>query len=189
MRFGFVLLLVAASAISPTLGAAVSAHPTPRIETTPIPTATKPDWSSMKFLLGTWKCSTKSSRRPAAYTTIQVNTMDPTGQWMIADSTILKTSWSIRMHSVDKITYDSDQHRWVDVSTSDQGGYDVTYSPGWKGDTMTWTDQLFTPGPDLIAVTPLTNTRESDTKLVSHTTFKEKSGRTITVDGVCTKSS
>ena len=189
MRFGLVLLLVVASAIWMTLGAAVFAQPTPRIETTPIPTTTKPDWSSMKFLLGTWTCSTKSSRRPAAYTTIQVNTMDPTGRWMITDSANLKTSWSTTIHSVDKTTYDSDQHRWVDVSTSDQGGYDVTYSPGWKGDSMTWTDQLFTPGPDLIAVSPLTNTKVSDSKMVTHMTFKEKSGRTITVDGVCTKSS
>lgn len=188
MRFGLLCPLVA-SVISLALGVAVSADSAPRVETTPIPTTTKPDWSSMKFLLGTWKCSTKSSRRPAAYTTLQVSAMDPTGRWMITDSINPKTSWSSTIHSVDKTTYDSDQHRWVDVSTSDQGGYDVTYSPGWKGDSMTWTDQLFTPGPDLIAVSQLTNIKVSDTKIVSHTAFKEKSGRTITVDGVCTKSS
>ena len=188
MRFAFVCSLVAATAAVLSLGAVVSADPTPGIETTPIPMSAKPEWSAMKFLLGTWQCSTKSSRRPSAYATTQVNTMDPTGRWMVTDSTIPGLSWAHAIVSVDKVTYDSSQHRWVDVYTDDQGNYDVTYSPGWEGDTIVWTDQLFTPGPDIIATSPVTNTKVNDTKITGHNTFKEKSGRTITVDSVCTKS-
>jgi hypothetical protein len=35
------------------------------VEGTPVPTPPKPDFSSMKFLIGTWTCSDLSSRRPA----------------------------------------------------------------------------------------------------------------------------
>jgi hypothetical protein len=169
------------------LGSGSLADTTPGIESTPVPVTKKPDFSSMKFTLGTWTCSTQSARRPGPYTSTSNSAIDPTGYWIVTDTTTAKTSWATAIVSVDKVTYDPDQHRWVDVYTDDQGGYDVTYSPGWSGNTMVWTDQLFAPGPDIIATSPLTNTKVSDTKMTSHNTFKEKSGRTIAVDSVCTK--
>ena len=169
------------------LGSNSLAATAPGVESTPVPVTKKPDFSSMKFALGIWTCSTQSARRPGPYTSTGTSSIDPTGYWIVTDTATAKTSWAQAIVSVDKITYDPDQHRWVDVYTDDQGGYDVTYSPGWTGNTMVWTDALFTPGPDIIAASPLTNTKVSDAKMTSHSTFKEKSGRTIAVDSVCTK--
>jgi hypothetical protein len=108
---------------------------------------------------------------------------------MIQKSVTPKISWAAAINSVDQVTYDPDQHRWVDVYTDNQGGYGVTFSTGWSGNTMVWKDPLFAPGPDVIATSPLTVTKVSDTKQTSHNSFKEKSGRMSTVDTTCTKKS
>src|SRR5579862_508822 len=60
----------------------------PMIEGTPVPMAPKPDFSSMRFLIGTWTCTDMSSRRPGPFTTTEVFSMDPTGYWMIRNDTI-----------------------------------------------------------------------------------------------------
>src|SRR5579864_2797997 len=92
----------------------------PTIESTPIPGPPKPDFSAMKFLLGNWTCSTKSSRRPSAYTTTSTASIDPTGYWMVTKSVQHKTSWVPQdLSATDMATYDSDAHRWVDVLTGD----------------------------------------------------------------------
>lgn len=188
MRLAFLRIAFALAVASLALGGSVLAA-SPGIETTPIPTNAKPDWSSMKFLLGTWNCSSKSSRRAAAYATTTSPSMDSTGYWMVTKSHTPSTSWAVGGESVDQVTYDPIQHRWVDVYTDDQGNYDVTFSPGWKGNTIVWTDALFAPGPDIVAATPVTVTKVSDTKTTAHNTFTEKSGTVRTVDTTCTKSS
>lgn len=187
MRFGFfrvsIGVVVALAAVYGTCLAAA----TPGIETTPIPLTAKPDWSSMKFLVGTWHCSSKSSRRPSPFVSTLTTSADPTGYWLVTKTTGQKTSWAAAINSTDSVTYDPAAHRWADVYTDDQGGYDVTFSPGWKANTITWTDPLFVPGPDVIAVTPLTQVKVNDTKLTAHSTFTEKSGRINTLNTVCTK--
>ncbi|MDQ6770654.1 MAG: hypothetical protein M3Z54_11790 [Gemmatimonadota bacterium] len=160
----------------------------PTIESTPIPNPAKPNFSAMNFQLGTWTCSSQSSRRPAPYITTSVTTIDPSGYWMVTKSETAKTSWAPAALATDWVTYDADTHRWVDINTGDYGGYGATTSPGWNGNTIVWTDPLFKAGMDAMAVTPTTTTKDSDTKTTSHTTFQEKnSGRWISVDTVCTK--
>jgi len=189
MRIRPIRFLLGLFLASLALGAACFAAATPGPETTPIPVPPKPDWSSMKFLVGTWECSTQSSRRPGPYTATVVTTLDATGYWMDSKTVTAKVSWALGATSVDQVTYDSDQHRWVDVYTDTQGNYDVTFSPGWSGNTMVWKDALFAPGPDVVATSPLTVTKVNDTKQTSHSSFTEKSGRKNTVDQVCTKKS
>jgi hypothetical protein len=106
---------------------------------------------------------------------------------MVSKSVTPKLSWATGITSIDMITYDPQQHRWADVYTDDQGGYDVSFSPGWKGAMIVWTDALFVPGPDIIAASPLTVTKVSDTKTTAHSTFTEKSGTVRTLDVTCTK--
>jgi len=187
MRFGSFRFSAALVVASLALGSVALADATPGVETTPIPVNTKPDWSAMKFYLGTWHCSTKSSRRPSAYETTETYAMDSTGYWMVLRTAYAKIAWATLAASVDMYTYDVQQKRWVDVMTDDQGNYDVSYSPGWKGATIVWTDTLFTPGPDIIATTPTTWTKVSDSKRTSTSSFTEKSGRTVTVVASCTK--
>ena len=162
----------------------------PTIESTPIPGPPKPDFSAMKFLLGNWTCSTKSSRRPSAYTTTSTASIDPTGYWMVTKSVQHKTSWVPQdLSATDMTTYDADAHRWVDVLTGDWGGYNVSTSPGWHGISMVWTDAVISPQGNVASTTPTIVTKVSDTKTTARNTFKEKSGRTITVDTVCKKTS
>jgi hypothetical protein len=106
---------------------------------------------------------------------------------MVQNTVLPKLSWAVAINSLDMITYDAQQKRWVDVNTDDQGNYDVSYSPGWTGNTIVWTDALFTPGSDIVATTPTTWTKVSDSKRTSTSSFTEKSGRKITVVASCTK--
>jgi hypothetical protein len=163
---------------------------TQKIESTPAPTPPKPNFSSMSWLVGTWNCSVKSARRPAPYYVTAITTMDPSGYWMLTKSTTKGMSWfPYPTKTTDWVTYDSDGKRWEDINVGDFGGYDANWSPGWNGNTMVWTDQVFKPGMDIIGVTPTTQTKVSNSKWTSHTTFKERSsGNWISVDTVCNKS-
>ncbi|MBV8171316.1 MAG: hypothetical protein JO219_05220 [Candidatus Eremiobacteraeota bacterium] len=187
MRPGFLRTCVALVSVVLACSGLAFADATPGMESTPIPQSPKPDFSTMKFMLGTWQCSSRSSRRPTPFKTTTVTTLDSTGYWMVVNSTSPKVSWAPAIVSVDRITYDGTFKRWADVYTDDNGGYDVSYSPGWKGGTITWTDALFTPGPDIVSTSPTVTTKVSDSKTTSHSTFKEKSGRTVSFDVACTK--
>jgi hypothetical protein len=169
--------------------AAIPAYALAQVETTPIPAPAKPNFSSMSFLIGTWTCSTKSARRPSAYLTTSTYTMDPTGYWISETSTVAKTKWiSARLTTMDKITYDSDTHRWVDVTLGPLNGYALAFSSGWNGDTMSWHDVSFMAGPDIASQTDNVVTKVSNTKMTSSSSFTEtKSGRRVAVTGVCTK--
>ncbi|MBV8281269.1 MAG: hypothetical protein JO347_04295 [Candidatus Eremiobacteraeota bacterium] len=188
MRSGLfrISLTLVATALAST--AIAFADTAPGIETTPIPNNAKPDWSSMSFMVGTWQCTSQSSRRASPAKSTQTNTMDSTGYWMVQKTIQPKLSWASAVSSVDMITYDKDQKRWVDVYTDDGGNYDVSFSPGWKGNTIVWTDAIFVPGPDIIATSPLTTVKVSDSKVTFSSSFTEKSGRKNTLTGYCTKS-
>jgi hypothetical protein len=189
MQFRVFRIVVALLVMSLALGGSALAAPTPKpaIETTPIPTNGKPDWSSMKFNVGNWSCVNNSSRRAAPFPSTASTSMDSTGYWMITKSHTPATSWAIATDSVDQVTYDPNLHHWVDVYTDNNGNYDVTYSPGWKGNAMVWTDQLFQPTLGITGASPVTVTKVSDSKTTSHSTFTEKSGTVRTFDATCTK--
>ena len=54
---------------------------------------------------------------------------------------------------MDRITYDSDSKRWVDVLWGDGGAYGLSFSKGWNGDKIVWHDVAFAPGPDISSQT------------------------------------
>lgn len=173
------------------IASAAFAATKPSIQSTPAPTAAKPNWNRMNFLVGSWTCSVKSSRRPSAYITTSTTSLDTSGYWMITKSIVHKTSWiPTNINSTDMLTFDSDLHRWVDISTGDFGGYGVMTSPGWSGDSVVWTDALFKPGMDIVAETPIKETKISDSRYTGYSTFQErKSGAWVTVNTVCNKNS
>lgn len=160
-----------------------------QVESTPIPMTPKPDFSKMAFFMGRWTCSTKSARRPSAYQTTSNTTMSPDGYWMITRSTTPKLSWSsASLSSEDRMTYDPSTSRWIDITMDDQGGYNVSTSPGWNGNTITWTDMVITKTNATASTNPTTMTKVSGSKTMSRSSFKEPSGRTVGVSTVCTKS-
>jgi hypothetical protein len=172
-----------------TLAVALPAYAVAQVESTPIPAPRKPNFSSMEFMVGTWTCSTKSARRPSAYVTTSTYAMDPTGYWIEQTSTTNATSWiSRKLTTWDKITYDPDTHRWVDVTYGDGGAYGLAFSSGWMGNKMSWHDVSFAPGPDIASQTDNVVTKVSPTKMTSMSSFTEtKTGRKVAVTGICTK--
>jgi hypothetical protein len=176
------------------VAAAVMAAATPslagaQVETTPIPTPNKPNFSSMSFLVGTWTCSTKSSRRPAAFMTTSTYTTDPGGWWMNEMSVTNPMKWfPTKVTTWDKFTYDSDTHRWVDVTYGTPNAYGLSFSRGWTDNKMVWHDVSFAPTSDISSQTDNTITKVSDTKMTTSSSFTEaKGGRVVSVTGVCTK--
>jgi hypothetical protein len=171
------------------LAALVPAASFAQVESTPIPAPRKPDFSSSSFMAGTWTCSSKSSRRPRAFTTISTYSLDSTGYWMNETSTTPKTSWvPTTLRTWDKITYDPDANRWVDVTYGDGGAYGLAYSKGWNNDQIVWHDITFAPGPDINSQTDLTTTKVSPTKITTTSSFTEtKTGRRVTVATTCMK--
>jgi hypothetical protein len=179
--------VIAAAAIL--IGAAIPSYAPAQVESTPVPAPPKPNFSSMQFMVGTWTCSTKSARRPAAYVTTSTYTMDPSGWWIDQTSTTNPTKWiSTKLTNVDKITYDSQTHRWIDVSYGDFGGYGFSVSSGWNGNKIAWHDLSFAAGPDIKSQTDIVTTKVSNTKTTSSSSFTEaKTGRVVGVTSVCTK--
>ncbi len=182
MRF-FICSLVASGFIAITcIGASTQ---TPVVETTPIPIAGKPDFS--KMFLGTWRCSTKSSRRAWSYITTSTASISPDGYWLVTKSAIAKTPVNAGFNATDMMTYDSSTKRWVDITTDVQGGYGVSTSPGWRGSTIVWTVVFEPKSGGIVSTNPTTTTRTSTTKYASTDTFVEPGGRLITVKSVCAK--
>jgi hypothetical protein len=160
------------------------------MESTPAPKPAKPNFAAMKFMVGTWACSIKSSRRPAAYELTTTYALDPTGYWLIGKSTTKAMAWfPYAAASDDHITYDADTGRWIDVTTGDFGGYDLQSSKGWTGNTLVWHDLAVAPGKDVTSQADITVTKVSDTKTTSQSTFTTVKGRTVSVAGACTKQS
>jgi hypothetical protein len=159
-----------------------------QIESTPIPQTAKPNFSQMSFLMGNWRCSTKSARRPAAYVTTSTTSRTPDGYWMVTRSTTRKAPWmTADLHSEDRMTYDPSTSRWIDISTDDGGGYNVSTSPGWQGNRIVWTDMVITKTNATASTNPNTITKVSDTRTTASASFKEPSGRLVTVRTICTK--
>jgi hypothetical protein len=159
------------------------------IEGTPPPTQPKPNFSSMAFLIGTWECTDMSSRRPRPFNTTEVYSMDPTGYWILRESTVHKASWIPReFRSEAKYTWDSYAKRWVRITTGDQGGYAVATAPMPMGSTKTYTTIIQAKTPDIASYAPEVFTKISDTKKTMTTSFTETSGRVVNVKETCTKS-
>jgi hypothetical protein len=159
-----------------------------QVESTPVPAPQKPDFSSMNFLVGTWSCSNKSSRRPSAFPSTTTYALDSNGFWLNADTDRPAIAWApMDVKSVDKITYDPIAKRWVDVGYDDAGNYTYSTSSGWSGANITWHDNTFVPSPDIASQSDAVTTKDSDTKTTTSSTFTEGSGRKVSFVITCTK--
>ncbi len=160
----------------------------PKIEATPVPAAQKPDFSSMKFLAGTWNCINRSARRPGPYKTTVTYAMDSSGYWMTSHNVVHPASWIPHEFAGDgKMTYNASSKQWVEIDTDDRGGYAVQTSNGWHGNSMTWSDALASMSGNIVSMNPTVQRKVSDTQITSSGSFKVKSGRTIMTSTVCTK--
>lgn len=172
-------------------GVTAFASPSMKVESTPVPIAAKPDMSSMKFLIGTWTCTDVSSRRPAAFTTTEVYSMDPDGYWVNRESTIQKgsASWIPRdLHSHTKYGWDPNAKLWDRIGTDDRGNFEVATAPMPVNGKKTYTFVAQSKTPGIASYAPEVFQKVSDTKKTMTTSFTETNGRVVTVKETCIKS-
>lgn len=154
---------------------------------TPVPDA-KPDLSAMSMFLGTWNCtSTKSPdgrTNGHVFTTTTDLALD--GRWMETDQRTPPFDQYRTRDFVLKtyLTYDAVTKTWVTMTVDNLGGYVVSMSPGWTGDTLVTTDKVTASGgpPGVDTVTKLTDTHYHD-----HYEVKTTKGP-IVYESDCTKS-
>ncbi len=188
-----VLIVAAALAVCSSAASAQSMAPMagstvpPKAPTFPAPP--KPDFSSMRFLLGTWKCVSHSERRGnEASTVVATYSMDPDGYFMKSISKSPKTSYSaVGFTSTDWYTYDARAQRWIDITVGSYGSYGYSTSTGWDHGHLLWGADSFLPDGDVTSSTGTLLTKVSDTKMTSASAFTSTAGLLNRVTGTCTK--
>jgi hypothetical protein len=176
----------APSAMAPA-PAAISTMP-PKAPIFKVPT--KPDFSSMRFLLGKWSCTAHSSRRAPTYNLVtkSVATITPDGYWMKTVTWTPKTPfYPAATVTTDWMTYDSDAGRWVDIQMGSFGGYGYTTATGWTHGLMLWTSEAFLPNGDVTSATGNLTTKVSDVKYTTAQAFTTTAGLLYHITSVCTK--
>lgn len=158
-----------------------TAQPAPAPTTVPI---TKPDFSSMMFLTGTWNCTQmlRGKTRPDSSTT----TVSMDGMWMVTQDTAppFDQYRTATINGTSYTGYDPTIKQWVQLGVDTGGGYGMGTSPGWQGNTMTWTAK----GLDGSSSTDVI-TKESDTKTTDASTATDAQGHTTKTTITCTKAS
>jgi hypothetical protein len=158
------------------------------VEATPIPRDLTPDFSSMRFQVGNWKCVVESSRRPRPFTTTATTEISPDGYWLVTRTVTGKVPWNpITITNTEYVTYDRTTSRWIDMSMDDYGAYDVSASPGWTGNLLVWNELVYQKLHGLTSTHRRTLTRVSDTKTTMDQSFAEASGKAVSVKTTCTK--
>ena len=160
----------------------------PSIEKSPIPRDPRPDFSSMQFLVGTWDCSIASARRPRPFAAHQMTHFSPDGYWLITRTITDPVPWNpIRITNDEYVTYDKTTHRWIDMGMDDFGAYDVSASPGFRSDAMTWTEIAYPKFHGVRANEPRIFRKLSDTETEQETALVETNGHRVEVTTTCNK--
>lgn len=182
----FLSLCVGLVLLAPCAGLTQTSEPT----SVPVIVIPKPDLSAMNFLVGTWSCSKQETGLPAPYTSTVTYAVSRDGRWIEQTSVWDPVPWfPNKWTSNDEITYDADTKRWVDVEYDGIGGYSLTTSRGWAGNTIVWHDPAFTPSSKVASATDTTMTKVSDSKVTSTWSItKSNNGKTVSANTTCTKS-
>lgn len=148
---------------------------------TQVPMA-RPDFSSMMFLTGSWSCTQmlRGKQRPdSSMTTIGMD-----GAWMVTQDTApaFDQYRTYAIKGANYTTYDSSIKQWVQVGLDSSGGYGIGSSPGWQGNTITWTGKGLdgSSGTDVV-------TKISDTETNDDSTATDPAGKMTKVTIHCTK--
>jgi hypothetical protein len=155
----------------------VSASPTP------VPDG-RPDFSSMTFLTGTWKCDALLRGKSRADTITYSLGLD--NRWLLSHDVappfdqyrtrpITSDGWT---------TYNALNHQWVQITIDDFGSYVMATSPGWKNGSITWTSTVANDGST--GHDTFTKVSDTQTKDIADGADKDgKPGPTITT--TCSK--
>ncbi|HVN70356.1 MAG TPA: hypothetical protein VMU38_11995 [Candidatus Binatia bacterium] len=148
---------------------------------TPVPMS-KPDFSSMMFLTGTWTCTQmlRGKQRPDTSTT----TIGMDGMWMVTQDVAppFDQYRTFPINSTSYTGYDPAIKQWIGVEVGSDGSYGIATSPGWQGSTITWTGKNLdgSSGTDVV-------TKVSDTETTDNSTGTDAQGKTTNVTISCKK--
>jgi hypothetical protein len=97
-----------------------------------------PDWSSDRFLLGTWSCDVVRSGHKSARE-IAVYTLGLSDRWLKLTYTLTSDDPGTPPVKTEAYeSFDPKLRKWVYVSMGSDGEYGTTYSDGWNGNTKTY---------------------------------------------------
>jgi hypothetical protein len=155
---------------------------------TPIPAAVKPNFDSMRYLLGRWSCAVVVSGRAAPHLVSYVYTLDPGGFWLIGAYRASPTNWFPYANSgEERVTYDEYTARWIRMYADAFGEYAAQTSPGWQGNTITWRSLTFAPSKGYRSISPTTERKVSPASFVSALSLTTRAGAIQRVTKTCTK--
>ncbi len=137
----------------------------------------------MKMFLGAWTCNqmVRGKNRPDMSTT----TMGLDGQYMVTHD-VAPAFDKYRSQAVvgdSYTTYNSISHQWVTVAVDSFGGYSVSTSPGWVGNTMSTKTEMTNDGSTGSDVL----TKISDTKTSDASVSTDPQGNVTHATISCTK--
>jgi hypothetical protein len=173
---GCAAVIVGLLSVSSVSTAVAAPAPTPVARSTP-------DFSSMMFLTGTWNCTQqlRGKARPDTSTT----TVGMDGMWMVSQDTAPPfdqyRTWPVNITTY--TGYDPTIKQWVAMGVGNDGTYFMSSSPGWQGNTITWTSK----GLDGGSVTDV-GTKVSDTETSDAITFTDAKGKATNIATSCKKS-
>jgi hypothetical protein len=161
----------------------VSVAQTTAAAPTPVPVP-HPDFSSMNFLVGTWTCTQPLRGKTRSET--DVYTMSSDGMWMAdaATSPPFDQYRTVAQNSMTYMTYDPTVKQWVTVYYDNLGGYGIESTPGWQGNTASWSGT----GLDGTKVADVI-TKVSDTQTSDANTTTDPKGTVTNVTITCKKNS
>lgn len=136
----------------------------------------------MMFLTGSWSCTQMLRGKQRPDTSMTTVAMD--GAWMVTQDTAPSFDQyrTYTIKSTNYTTYDSSLKQWVQVGVDSAGGYGIGSSPGWQGNTITWTGKGLdgSSGSDVV-------TKVSDTQTSDDSTATDPAGKVTKVTIHCTK--
>jgi hypothetical protein len=165
--------------------AVLVAQAAPAAAPTPVPDQ-KPDMTQLMYFNGSWSCTSmlRGKVRPDNYS----SQMAMNGQWIHThDVSPPFDQYRTRPVNAETFyTYDPNVKKYVSVNYDDFGGYGIASTPGWSGNTMTWTDKSQLDG----STGQVAITKVSDSQYTWKATGTDGKGKAIPVStGSCKKTS
>jgi hypothetical protein len=149
---------------------------------TPVPYSV-PDFSSMQIFMGNWTCT--QMLRGKNRSDMSTTTMGMDGQYMVTHD-VAPTFDQYRTQPITSdtyMTYNPLSHLWVSIYVDSFGGYGVSTSPGWQGNTMTTTVALMNDGSTGSDVL----TKVSDTETKDESVSTDSKGNVSKASTTCKK--
>jgi hypothetical protein len=151
---------------------------------TPVPDV-KPNLAPMMYLIGTWACHSTSPNRPGDRVETDKYALGLDDRWIVetSESKAFDPARTRTIGGTAYITYDAKAKHWVYLGVDNFGFYTMSTSPGWNGNTLTWTE-VQTANADPLGTFAVT--RDADTKMSFAIETKTPKG-TERITGTCTK--